>query len=115
MVGSNSTTNSLANSEFGEGFESESMVGSDSASLAGSVLGTLAGSESAHSATEEWFHPAILQSAEGNFQHYVHWPYSMYTAHEGTPSDSAQIFHMYNNQLILNLVLLLDRSLLLVL
>ena len=72
MVGSDPTTNSLADSKSGEGFESEYMVGFDSASLASFVLGTLAGSESAHSATEEWFHPVILQSAEGNFQHYVH-------------------------------------------
>ena len=55
MVGSNSTTNSLVDSESGEGFESESMVGSDSTSSVGSVLGTLAGFESVHYATEDYF------------------------------------------------------------
>ena len=75
----------------------------------------LVGYESAHSATEEWFHPAILQSAEGIFQHYVHWPYSMYTTHEGTPSDSAQILHRYNTRLIQDLSLYLDWSLFLIL
>ena len=51
--------------------EYESTMGSDSASLAGSVLGTLVGSEFVHSTTKEWFQPAILQSPEGNFQHYA--------------------------------------------
>ena len=45
---------------------SESMAGSDSASLACSALGMLVGSESAHSATKECSHPAILQPKKGN-------------------------------------------------
>ena len=73
----------------GSSVDFESVVGSDSASSVGFVPQTLASSEPAHSATEEWFHPTILQLAEGNFQHYVRWSYSMYTAHEGTPSDSS--------------------------
>ena len=109
MVGYDSSTDS----KFGLSSEAESMVGSDSASLAGFVRGTLVGFETTHFSTKEWFQPAIFQSAKGNFQHYVHWPYSMYTTHEGTPSDSAQILHRYNTGLILDLVLLLDRSLLL--
>ena len=87
----------------------EPVAGSDSTSLDGSALGTLDGFASAHSATEECFQPSILQSTEGNFQHYSRWPHSMYT-----PSDSGLILHRYNTRLILDLILLLDRSLLLV-
>ena len=38
--------------------------------------------------------------------------HNTYTTHEDTPSGSAQILHRYNTELILNLLLLLDRSLL---
>ena len=104
MVGSDS----MDDSESVAGFDSKSTMGSNSASSASSVLGTLAGSESAHSATEECFHPTILQLAKGNFQHYARWPHSMYIPHEGTPFDSVRILHRYNTGLILDLILLLD-------
>ena len=89
MVDYNSTTDSSVDSESREGSESESTLRSDSPSLAGSILGTLVGSESAHSVTEECFQPAIFQLAEGNFKHFAHSPHSMYTMHEGTPSNNS--------------------------
>ena len=93
MVGSDSVVGSPADFEFVVGFDS--------------ALGMLAGSEPVHSTTKECFQPTTLQSTEGNFQHYAHWPHSMYIVHEDTPFDSAQIIHRYNTGLILNLVLLL--------
>ena len=53
------------------------------------VLGTQADSDSVCSATKECFRPTILQLTEGIFQHYDYRPHSMYTVHDGIPSDSA--------------------------
>ena len=80
MVGSDSM--------IGLSAHSESVVGFYSVSSVGSALEMLDGFESAHSTTEECFYPAILQSTEDIFQHYVHWPHCMYIVHEGTPSNS---------------------------
>ena len=52
------------------GPEYDSAVEPGSELLAGSVLGMRANSDSAHSVTEEFVLPTILQSTEGNFQHY---------------------------------------------
>ena len=86
-------------------FESESAMGPGSALSVGFVLGMQADFESAHSVTEEFVLPTILQSTEGNFQHYDHWLHSMCTAHEGTLSGNSQIPHRYTTRLIHNLVL----------
>ena len=50
---------------------SEFAVESDFASSTSSILGILAGSKSVHSTIEVCFQPSILQSVEGNFQHYA--------------------------------------------
>ena len=57
------------------------------------------------SATVECFWPTTSQSTEGNFQHYAHLLCNMYTMHEENPSGSAQILHMCDTGLILDLVL----------
>ena len=98
MVGSDSMVDSLVGSESEAGFGSA--VGPGSTLSVGSILGMQAHSDSAHSLTEEYFLPAILQSTEGSFQHYDRWLHSMCTTHEGTPSDKTGLTH--------NLVLLLD-------
>ena len=90
------------------GSESESVVGPGSALSAGFVLGMQADFDYAHSVTEEFILLAILQSTEGNFQHYDHWLHSMCTVHEGTPSGNSQILCRCSTGLIHDLVLLLD-------
>ena len=49
------------------GFVFNSAVGPGSALSAGSVLGMQANSNYAHSVTDEFVLPTILQSTEGNF------------------------------------------------
>ena len=98
----------MAGYESEAGSESEPMVGPGSALSVGSVLVTHADSDFVCFATRECFHPATLQSTEGSFQHYDRWMHSMYTAHEGTPSDNAQILHRCNTKLIHDLILLLE-------
>ena len=119
MAGSDSRFDSSvsSNSEVGSksevGSESESTVGPGSTLSTGSLLGMQADSDSSHSVTEEFFLPAILQSTEGNLQHYDRWLHSMCTEHEGTPSGNAQIPHRYSTGLIHDLVLLRSQILLL--
>ena len=108
MVGSDSMVDSSDGYESEASFESKSAVGLGSALSVGSVLVTRDDSDSVRSATGECCRPAILQSTEGSFQHYGRWLHSMYTAHEGTPSNNAQIPHRCSTRLIHNLVLLLD-------
>ena len=99
---------SLVGSVSKEGSKYEFVVGPSSALSVGFVLGMQADSNSARSVTEEYFIPAILQSIEGIFQCYAHWMHSMYSMHEGTPFDNAQIPHRCSTRLIRDLVLLLD-------
>ena len=113
MVRSDSMVDSSIGSESVVGSEFESTVGPGSALSSGYVLGMQADSDYAHSINEEFSMSAILQSTEGNFQHYDGWLHSMYTAHEGTPSDNAQIPHRCSTGLIHDLILLLDQILLL--
>ena len=85
---------------------------SDSAMVDDYVLGSSfeIGSDSI---TEGCFWFSTSLSIEGNFQHYARLLRSMYTKNEDTPSSSAQILHRCNIGLILDLVLLLVRSILL--
>ena len=71
MAGSDSMADSSVGSESEMGSKSDSMVGPSSTLLVGSVLGMQADSDSARFVIEEYFQPAILQSTEGSFQHYV--------------------------------------------
>ena len=62
-----SSVDSLVDSLADYESESDSVVGYDLASSTGSVLAIQDDSDSAHSVTEEYFLPTILQSIEGKF------------------------------------------------
>ena len=111
MVGNGSALSVGSTSKVGS--NSEFAVGLGSKISAGSRLGMSADSDFAHSVTGEFVLPSILQSTEGNFQHYDHWMHSMCTAHEGNPFGNAQIPHRCSTGLIHDLILLHGQILLL--